>query len=133
MAAIMEVNMTTQMLALIFSGYMIVAALKILISPDWYMAVIDGLKQSAAISFLCGVFIYFIAAIMLSLHYSFATPLAGFVTVFTMLMGLEGLIIMLMPKALLSLPAGIGFQHHSKSWGGFALLLGLGLGIWALI
>jgi len=125
--------MMTQTLALVLSGYMVVAALKILFDPDWYLNVIDGLKASAAISFLCGVFIYFIGALFLILHYSFATPLAGFVTVFTLLMTVEGLAIMLMPKLILALPAGIGFQHHSKAWGGFALVLGLGLGIWALI
>jgi len=125
--------MSTQTLALIFSGYMIVAALKILIHPAWYVRVIDGLKDSAAISFLCGVMIYFIAALMLVLHHSFETPMAIVVTVFTILMGREGLVIMLAPKLVLSLPAGIGFQHHSRTWGGFALLLGLGLGAWALV
>ena len=125
--------MTTQTLALIFSVYMIVAALKILIHPDWYVNVIDGLKESAALSFLCGVMIYFIAALMLVLHHSTDTPMALVVTIFTVLMGLEGLVIMLAPKLVLSLPAGIGFQHHSRSWGGFALMLGLGLGGWALI
>lgn len=125
--------MTTQILALIFSGYMVVAALKILIDPDWYLKVIEGLQASAAISFLCGVFIYFIGAIFLVLHYSFATPLSSFVTVFTILMAAEGLAIMLVPKTILALPAGIGFQHHSKAWGVFALVIGLGLGIWALI
>jgi hypothetical protein len=123
----------TQTLALVFSGYMLVAALKILFDPDWYLNVIEGLQASAALSFLCGVFIYFIGALFLVLHYSFATPLAGFVTVFTILMAAEGLAIMLVPKLILALPAGIGFQHHSKAWGGFALLLGLGLGTWALI
>ena len=125
--------MSTQALAIIFSGYMIVAALKILFDPDWYMKVIDGLKESAALSFLCGVLIYFLAALLLSQHHSFDSPLAGFVTVFTVLMGVEGLAIMLVPSLLLALPAGIGFQHHSRAWGGFALLLGFGLGIWALI
>jgi len=125
--------MPTQTLALIFTGYMLVAALKILFDPDWYLKVIEGLSESAALSFLCGVFIYFIAAIFLALHYSFATPLAGFVTVFTILMAAEGLVIMLAPKTILALPAGIGFQHHSKAWGVFALALALGLGTWALI
>ena len=125
--------MSTETLALIFSGYMVVAALKILIHPDWYESVIEGLKDSAAISFLCGVMIYFIAALMLVLHHSLETPMAIVVTIFTILMGLEGLVIMLLPKQVLSLPAGIGFQHHSRSWGGLALAIGIGLGAWALV
>lgn len=125
--------MSTETLALIFSGYMVVAALKILVHPDWYVQVIDGLKESAALSFLCGVMIYFIAALMLAMHHSFDTPFAAVISVFIILMGLEGLVIMFAPKLVLSLPAGIGFQHHSRSWGGIALLLGLGVGAWALL
>lgn len=125
--------MTTQTLALIFGGYMVVAALKILFSPAFYMDMIAGLKANTALSFLCGVLIYFLGAVLLGLHYSFATPLAGFVTVFSGLMALEGLAIMLVPSLILNLPAGIGFQHHSRSWGLFALTLGVGLTVWALI
>lgn len=123
--------MTTQALAFIYSGYMIVAALKILVDPAWYLKVVDGLREAPAVSFLCGVFIYFIAAIILTFHFSFASQLAGFVTVFTILMALEGLAIMLVPNLILSLPGGIGFQHHSRAWGGFALAFGLVLGAWA--
>ncbi len=125
--------MTTQILALIFAGYMVIAALKILFAPTFYMDMIAGLKANTALSFLCGVMIYFIGAILLALHFSFATPLAGFVTVFTALMAVEGLAIMLVPQLILGLPAGIGFQHHSRGWGLFALALGAGLGAWALI
>jgi len=125
--------MTTQILALIFGVYMVIAALKILFTPAFYMEMINGLKANTALSFLCGVMIYFIGAILLALHYSFATPLAGAVTIFSGLMAIEGLAIMFVPKLILNLPAGIGFQHHSRSWGLFALAIGAGLSVWALI
>lgn len=86
-----------------------------------------------ALSFLCGVMIFFIAALMLAMHHSFGTLFAAVISVFIILMGLEGLVIMFAPGLILSLPAGIGFQHHSRSWGGIALFLGLGLSAWVLL
>ncbi|MGC6499096.1 MAG: hypothetical protein ACON4C_02800 [Henriciella sp.] len=125
--------MTTEFLAWLFSLYMIVVGARIVAAPGGYMAIIDGLKENDGLSFLCGVFVYFFGGTLLALHHDMSTALAAVVTVFTALMALEGLTIMVAPKQVLSLPAGIGFQHHSRSWGLVSFLLGLGLGGWALL
>jgi hypothetical protein len=124
--------MTTETLAWLFSLYMIFVGVRILAAPKSYMAIINSLKENEGLSFLCGVFVYFFGGTLLALHHDMSSALAAVVTIVTALMAIEGLTIMVAPKQVLSLPAGIGFQHHSRTWGMVAALLGLGLGGWAL-
>ena len=125
--------MPSDTLALVFGGYMLVAGVKILAHPEAYQEIVEGLRASPALSFLCGVLIYFLGALLLAGHHDLSTPLRAFVTIFAGLMALEGALMMAVPNLVLAVPAGIGFQHHSRAWGVFASLLGAGIVAWAMI
>ena len=116
--------MMTQAIALGFGLYMIAAGIALVATPDRGRAMLRDLRESAGLSFVCGVLVFFIGAVLLTAHHKIDTPLETIVTILAAITLLEGFIFLAIGSSFMRLLNPLMTGQFIRAWG----LLALGVG-----
>ncbi len=116
--------MMTEAIALGFGLYMLAAGFSLLATPDRARAMLTDLRESAGLSFLCGVVVYFIGAVLLVTHHKIDTPLEIFVTAISAATLIEGLIFLAFGTSFMRLMNPLLTGNLIRLWGLVAIAAG---------
>ena len=116
--------MMTEAIALGFGLYAIAAGIAFLATPERGRRVMTELRDSEALSFVCGILVFFIGAVLLVTHHKIDTPLEIFVTVLSALAVLEGLVFVALGSSFMRLMNPFLSGNLIRLWGVLALMAG---------
>jgi len=122
--------MLTEKLALAFGIYMIAGGIAIATRPTMAKVVIGEFRDSPALTYLAGAFVFIFGAGLLMVHHDWSGLLPGFITLVAIVAVIEGLILIAAPNVLLSFAEMLAPNTiASHMFGFFTLCLGLALTI----
>lgn len=98
----MQVNTEsmTELFALLIGVYMIAGGLSGFVSGQRWNRIMDGFRQNDALTFISGVFVFVLGAVMVSLHNQWDSLLAIIVSVVGWAALIEGLVLIVIPAPL---------------------------------
>lgn len=97
----------TLAMAKAFAVYMIAGGLSGIISQKSWIAILDEIEGRAAVPFVTGVFVYVLGVVIIIAHNYWTDILAGFISLIGWVAAIEGLIMIVMPSALLGLARAV--------------------------
>lgn len=116
--------MLTQFIALAVGGYALAAGIGFFTHPGKTRALFNGLKDNAALTYLTGVLVYAIGALILLAHWRWGSPLEIAVTLIGIGAVVEGLAFLVGPGAFLALFRGMWENSPARVWAGLAIIFG---------
>lgn len=116
--------MLTEAIALAIGGYALAAGIGFFTHPGKTKALFDGLKQNTALSYVTGVLIYAVGALILIAHWQWGGPLEIAVTLIGIGAVIEGLAFLVGPGAFLALFRGLWENSPARAWAGLAIIAG---------
>ncbi|CDO59024.1 hypothetical protein BN1012_Phect810 [Candidatus Phaeomarinobacter ectocarpi] len=116
--------MMTEAIALGFGLYMLAAGIALVATPDRSRAMLTDLRESAGLSFVCGVLVFFIGAVLLVTHHKIDTPLEMVVTGLAAATLIEGLIFIAVGSSFIRLLNPMMSGNFIRIWGLLALVAG---------
>ncbi|HEV7255266.1 MAG TPA: hypothetical protein VGN97_19440 [Mesorhizobium sp.] len=124
--------MVTEMIAIAVGVYALAAGLSVLIDPQRFMAMLDGLRDRAAANYMAGVSIYAIGAAILMFHHRWDGWLEVTVTLIGAAAAIEGLGWLVSPGLFFRFLHTFWKFHTIRYWGALAagfglLMIGAGL------
>ncbi|MGD1934324.1 MAG: hypothetical protein ACFB0Z_07410 [Candidatus Phaeomarinobacter sp.] len=117
--------MMTEAIALGFGLYAIAAGIAFLATPERGRRVMTELRDSEALSFVCGILVFFIGAVLLVAHHKIDTALETFITILSALAVLEGLVFVALGSSFMRLMNPLLSGNFIRVWGVFALVAGV--------
>jgi len=103
--------------------YMVAIGCGALLAPGRWRQMIDEMESGAALTTLMGLVTFAIGVALLGVHHERGDPLQIVVTAIGAIAALEGLLILAVPKVMLSI--GKPFLARSRLWAIFTAALGL--------
>lgn len=103
---------TTEYLALLYGIYMIAAGLGLMQRPQMVDAIMKGLLDNDALSFIGGIFILAIGGTIIGIHNAWDTPLAIIVSLIGWAALIEGLLMLIAHDRFIGAFAGINWTHR---------------------
>ena len=103
--------------------YMVAIGGGALLAPDRWAKMIEEMENGAALTTLMGLVTFAIGVALLGVHHERDDPLQIVVTAVGAIAALEGLLILAVPKVMISI--GKPFLARSRVWAIFTAVLGL--------
>jgi len=116
--------MLTHAIALGFGLYALAAGAAMVTAPDRGRAIVTDLRDNAGLSFVCGVLVFFIGAVLLTAHHKTDTPLQTVVTAVAALAVLKGLILVAWGPTYIKRMTPMLSGNLIRLWGLMALIAG---------
>ncbi|MBE7183408.1 MAG: hypothetical protein INR68_03250 [Methylobacterium mesophilicum] len=116
--------MLTERLALGIAGYALAAGIGVLLDPDRFMAMLDGLRERAASAYMTGVAVYFIGAGILIAHWKWDTTLEIAVTAVGCAAVAEGVAFLVAPKGAVDAMHLVWRRNTVRAWGAVSAAFG---------
>ena len=95
----------TNLLALFIGLYLVAGGVALIREPDFYRQALVGLRDDAVAGFVTGIVAFVIGAVIVSLHNTWDTVLAAFVSLIGWLVLVEGLALIAARRDFLDLAA----------------------------
>jgi uncharacterized protein YjeT (DUF2065 family) len=126
---------TTQIFLQAFGLYLIATAIGLMLTPNTWRAMLEELRDSAAMGFVLGLSVFSIGVVVLALHNDWSTLPATIVTVFGWAALIKGLSFIALPKPMMSFASrlipGPGLMRIGAvaviALGAWLMAMGLGL------
>ena len=122
----------TLSLAKAMGVYMIAGGLSGLLARDRWAAILDSFRENAGLTYMSGLFVFALGAVVILAHNTWTDPLAIVVSLFGWVAAIEGVVIIAYPDPLLKWSASMlrpamvtGFAIFTIVAGAILLLLGL--------
>jgi|GEM_PF-309889 len=116
--------MMTEAIALGFGLYALAAGFALVVRPDSMRAVFTELRESPALSFICGILVFFMGAVLLVTHHKIDTSFEMFITLLSAATMLEGLIFIAFGSSFMRLLNPLMSGNLIRVWGVVSLVIG---------
>lgn len=117
--------MLTELIALAIGAYAVAAGIGLLVDPGKARALFDRLRDDAALTFISGVFIYFLGVVVLLAHWQWDGWLEIIVTLIGIGVVIEGLAFLIAPGGYLAPFRRLWLNSPSRLWAGLSIACGL--------
>ena len=114
----------TLFLAKAYGIYFLAAGLTGLLSKDRWAKVLDDLRASPALVYICGIFTFALGVALIHAHNIWLDPFAALISLFGWAAAAEGLILIVYPGPLLNLPTSIVRPQAVLAYSLIVLVLG---------
>lgn len=115
----------TEAIALGIGLYGLAAGLGLVIRPERGRKIFAELRESDALSFVCGVLVFFIGAVLLVAHHKVDTTFEMVITIISGLAVLEGLVFIALGSSFMRLINPLLSGNLIRLWGLVAVALGV--------